>query len=123
VIDPGAFTRTLSAGKKWPVLWQHDPSNPIGWCSITFTSEGLQVMGTLELSDPTAKKAHTFMLAGVTKGMSIGYDTVQATYDGDIRHLTEVRLWEVSIVTFPMNEMALVSGVKSLSDADRAKHL
>jgi uncharacterized protein len=52
-----------------------------------------------------------------------GYDTIQATYDGDVRHLTELKLWEVSVVTFPMNEMALVTGVKSLSDEDRAKHL
>jgi uncharacterized protein len=123
VIDPGAFTRTLSVGKKWPVLWQHSPSDPIGWCSITDSREGLQVSGTLELSDPTAQKAYTFMKAGVTKGMSIGYDTIQSTYVGDVRHLTELRLWEASIVTFPMNEMALVSGIKSLSDADRSKHI
>jgi hypothetical protein len=32
-------------------------------------------------------------------------------------------LWEVSCVTFPMNEPAVVSGVKGLSDDERAKHL
>jgi uncharacterized protein len=75
------------------------------------------------MSDPTAQKAYRFMREGIIKGMSIGYDTVQATYDGDIRHLTELKLWEVSVVTFPMNEMAVVSGIKSLSDEDRAKHM
>ena len=25
-IMPGAFTRTLAAGKQFPLLWQHDPS-------------------------------------------------------------------------------------------------
>jgi phage head maturation protease len=30
-----------------------------------------------------------------------------------IRHLHELKLYEVSVVTFPMNEMALVSRVKS----------
>ena len=29
LIEPGAFTRTLSAGKKWPVLWQHQVDNPM----------------------------------------------------------------------------------------------
>jgi uncharacterized protein len=123
LIEPGAFSRTLSAGKKFPVLWQHQADNPIGTCTVTDTRDGLQVNGILELSDPTAKKAYTFMRVGVTRGMSIGFDCIKANYVGDVRHLTELRLWEMSIVTFPMNEMALVSGVKSLSDADRAKHL
>src|ERR1700733_2706462 len=123
VIDPGAFTRTLSAGKSFPVLWQHDASSPIGHCKITDTREGLQVTGTLMLTDPTAQKSYTFMKAGVVKGLSIGYDTIQSTYDGDIRHLTELRLWEISCVTFPMNESAQGSGVKALSDDERANHL
>ena len=123
VIDPGAFTRTLSTGKSFPVLWQHQPDNPIGTAKVTETREGLLVNGTLMLSDPTAQKAHTFLKAGVVKGLSIGYDCLQATYDGDIRHLKELRLWEVSVVTFPMNELATVTGVKAVSDEDRAKHL
>jgi uncharacterized protein len=123
LIEPGAFSRTLSAGKKFPVLWQHQADNPIGTCTVTDSRDGLLVNGTLELSDPTARKAFTFLKAGVVKGLSIGYDTVQQSYVGDVRHLTEVRLWEVSAVTFPMNESATVTGVKSMSDQDVAKHL
>jgi len=89
LIEPGAFTRTLSAGKKFPVLWQHQADNPIGTCTITDARDGIQVAGTLELSDPTARKAYTFMKAGVIRGLSIGYDTVQSTYVGDVRHLTD----------------------------------
>jgi hypothetical protein len=45
--------------------------------------------------------------------MSIGYDVLQEHYDdAGIRHLTEVKLWEVSAVTFPMNEAAQVFSVK-----------
>jgi HK97 family phage prohead protease len=125
VIDPGAFTRTLSAGKSFPVLWQHQPDNPIGTAKVTETREGLLVNGTLMLSDPTAQKAHTFLKAGVVKGLSIGYDAIQATYDGDIRHLKELRLWEVSVVTFPMNESATISSVKAkdLSAEELQRHL
>jgi HK97 family phage prohead protease len=122
-ILPGAFTRTLAGSKQFPLLWQHNQSDPIGTAKVTDTPQGLMVEGQLLLSDPTAAKAYTFMKAGVIKGLSIGYDTIQASYDGDVRNLTELRLWEVSCVTFPMNEMALVSSVKSLSDGDRAKHL
>jgi uncharacterized protein len=42
--------------------------------------------------------------------------------DGDIRHLTELRLWEISCVTFSMNESGQVSGVKALSADDMANH-
>ena len=123
VIDPGAFTRTLSAGKKFPVLWQHLSESPIGSCTATETRDGLQIVGKLELKDPTAQKAYTFMKAGITKGLSIGYDTIQSTYDGDVLHLTELRLWEASIVTFPMNESAQVTGVKAMSDSEKAGHI
>ena len=44
-IMPGAFTRTLAAGKQWPFLWQHDPSNPIGTAKVTDSPQGLQVEG------------------------------------------------------------------------------
>ena len=123
VVDAGAFARTLSPGKTFPVLWQHKTDEPIGSCKVMDSRDGLQVSGTLLMSDPTAQKAYKFMREGIIKGMSIGYDTVQSGYVGDIRHLTELKLWEVSIVTFPMNEMAVVSGIKSLSDEDRTKHL
>jgi uncharacterized protein len=123
VVDAAAFSRTLSPGKTFPVLWQHDVSNPIGSCKVIETRDALQVNGTLCLSDPTAQKAFTFLKAGVIKGLSIGYDVIESNYVGDIRHLSQLKLWEVSIVTFPMNELAMVTGVKSLSDQDVAKHL
>jgi HK97 family phage prohead protease len=117
-IMPGAFTRTLAAGKQFPLLWQHDPSNPIGTAKVTDTPQGLQVEGTLLLQDPTALKAYTFLKAGVIKGLSIGYETLQSSMEGDVRVLKELRLWELSVVTFPMNESAVVGSVKSLSVSD-----
>jgi HK97 family phage prohead protease len=56
---------------------------------------------TLLLQDPTALKAYTFMKAGVIKGMSIGFETLQSSINGDVRQLKELRLWEISVVTFP----------------------
>jgi phage head maturation protease len=43
--------------------------------------------------------------------------------DGDVRRLKELRLWEVSVVTFPMNEAAAVTAIKSNLDepADEGK--
>jgi hypothetical protein len=123
VILPGAFARTLSPGKSFPLLWQHDPTNPIGSVKITDSREGLKVDGTLLLTDPVAMKAYNLMKAGIVKGLSIGYDVVKESFDGDTRQLVELRLWELSIVTFPMNELATVSGVKAMSQDEITRHV
>ena len=73
---------------------------------------------TLLLQDPTALKAYTLMKAGVIKGMSIGFETLQSSINGDVRQLKELRLWEISVVTFPLNESAQIQSVKSLSLSD-----
>jgi HK97 family phage prohead protease len=48
--------------------------------------------------------------AGALDGLSIGYRTVRAERDGKGRRLfTELELWEVSLVTFPMLREARVA--------------
>jgi HK97 family phage prohead protease len=116
VIEPGAFTRTLAMkGGEVPVLWQHDMREPIGLGKLTDTKDGLQIDGELVLESPVAQKAYALLKKHVLKGLSIGYDAVREEMKGTVRHLKEIKLYEVSLVTFPMNEMALVSGVKDMS--------
>jgi uncharacterized protein len=122
-ILPGAFTKTLGEGKQIPLLWQHNPSDPIGTVKVTDSPQGLMVEGQLLLSDPTAQKAYQFMKAGIINGLSIGYDTVKSAMNGAVRELQEIRLWEISVVTFPMNESAQVTSIKSMSSEDLGKHL
>jgi hypothetical protein len=52
-------------------------------------------------------------------------ETLQSSMEGDVRQLKELRLWEISVVTFPMNESATISSVKSLalSDGEVQHHL
>jgi HK97 family phage prohead protease len=122
-ILPGAFSRTLAGSKQFPLLWQHSPSDPIGSVKVTDSAQGLMVEGQLLLSDPTAQKAYSFLKAGILKGLSIGYETVKASFVDDVRELSELKLWELSVVTFPMAQDAMVTGIKSLSDGERARHL
>lgn len=62
-----------------------------------------------------AQEAYDLLRSGAMKGLSIGYKPV--TYDFDentgVRYLREVDLFEVSLVTFPANEEAQVTVVKS----------
>ena len=74
----------------------------------------MQVEGELELEVEKARETFALMMKrGVLKGLSIGYDTMRDVITNGVRHLQELKLYEVSIVTFPMNELATVSSVKS----------
>jgi HK97 family phage prohead protease len=120
ICAPGCFSQTLKMRPQVPILWQHRPDEPIGIGNMSDSHKGLQIDGRLILSDATAKKAYEFMKANVLRGLSIGYETVKSTNTPDGgRLLQELRLHEVSVVTFPMNEQATVTSVKSLSDVSR----
>jgi hypothetical protein len=44
---------------------------------------------------------------------------MKETFQNGIRHLSEIRLWEVSLTPFPMNEMAVITSVKNAEEAAR----
>lgn len=108
IIAPGAFAASLdrrTASVK--LLWQHDPAQPIGiWESITEDARGLQVKGRLLTSVQRGAEAATLLKAGALDGLSIGYRAVKSDRRGPHRYLTEIDLWEISLVTFPMNANA-----------------
>lgn len=120
VVEAGAFTKTLAA-KMPAMLWQHDSAEPIGvWTKIAEDEKGLYMEGRLLTGKVSrASEAHELLKAGAVKGLSIGYMPKAwewlKDHNGDsIRHLKEIDLWEVSLVTFPANEAAVVTSVKSL---------
>lgn len=122
VVIKGAFTETLkeleASGQKLPVLWQHKSDSPIGVYDVIREDEkGLYVEGRLLVNDvQLAKEAYALMAAGAVTGLSIGYGTQRYEIDTEtnIRKLIELSLWEISVVTFPMNEDARVESVKNL---------
>jgi len=134
IILPGAFAATLAAHKAAggapAFLWQHDPGNPIGvWDEIEEDERGLRVRGRLLLDVPDGAKARALLKAGAVKGLSIGYRTVTAERGeaGGTRMLKQVDLWEISLVTFPMQPRAgidsvkfstIEAGVETLADAE-----
>ena len=108
VVEAGAYGRSLKAladgGRKVRMLWQHDPREPIGvWEEVREDDRGLWVKGHLLTDVARAREAAALIRAGAIDGLSIGYRTKTAAKDGEgRRRLTEVELWEVSLVTFPM---------------------
>ena len=99
------------------MLWQHRSSEPIGvYSAIREDQTGLYVEGRLALKTTRGAEAYELLKMGAISGMSIGFKTREDSYDRvtDVRTLKKVDLWEVSLVTFPANESARVSGVKSI---------
>lgn len=132
VIQRGAFDKSIKAHKEQKsmpaLLWQHDAAQPIGvWTEMSEDSNGLKLKGKLAMDTVKGKEAHALLKMGALNGLSIGFMTKQAQYDEktEIRTLTEVEIWETSIVTFPANTKARVTHVKSademqtLKDAER----
>ncbi|UQS91713.1 HK97 family phage prohead protease [Pseudomonas chlororaphis subsp. piscium] len=124
VVVRGAFQASLAKwkekGRLPAMLWQHVMSEPIGvYTEMREDDVGLYVKGRLLTDvDPLAKRAHGHMKAGSITGLSIGYtlDDDGFEYDREkgIWLLKAIDLWEVSPVTFPANDEARITDVKSL---------
>jgi uncharacterized protein len=113
IMEPGSLSKSVQErGNAVPILWQHDPKVPIGLAHLTDTPSALLVNGRLSLGVPEAKNALSLMKDKVVRGLSIGYQVVKADAKNGIRRIKEARLFEISIVTFPMNEGATIDSVK-----------
>lgn len=126
VVAPGAFAESL-ASRMPSLLWQHRSGEPIGvYSAVKEDSVGLHVEGKLALKTARGAEAYELLKMGAVSGLSIGFISREDSYDkvSGIRTLKKLDLWEVSLVTFPANDAARVSGVKSidaiasLSDAE-----
>ncbi|WP_170455680.1 HK97 family phage prohead protease [Ruegeria arenilitoris] len=124
VVQKGAYAASLArlkvAGQRVKMLWQHDPTQPIGvWDDVREDERGLWVKGRLLESTQKGREAAELIRAGALDGLSIGYRTKRAVKDDKGRRLlTELELWEVSLVTFPMLPSARVAAKGTDPDAE-----
>ncbi|MFN4295879.1 MAG: HK97 family phage prohead protease [Brevundimonas sp.] len=105
VVAKGAFAeslaRTGASGVK--MLHQHEARALVGvWDELAEDDRGLFVAGRIMDWSPEARFAGALARAGALDGLSIGFRAVRARKEGRLRVLSEVDLWEVSLVTFPM---------------------
>lgn len=132
IVMPGALSKScerMRMGKmKLKMLWQHDPSQPIGvWETAREDEKGLFVQGRILSSVAKGAEAIALVKAGALDGLSMGYRTVKSDYRetarGTVREIMEAELWETSLVTFPMNPEATVTDVKQLSSPREVEQL
>ena len=140
VILPGAFKRTLkdwkaSKGKVIPLIDSHQRFNirsVLGkMIDATETSEGLETTFQI-IEGPDGDEVHRRLKGGYVTGLSIGYEPIEVRLPspeeertGVLRYLKQVKLREVSVVVFPMNEEARidVDSVKDLLAATEGRDL
>lgn len=114
VIAPGAFDDTLSkTGPDRVLLWQHYIDSPIGMASFVDSAPSLDTTGTPNGEVKQAQEAMALVRQGAIKGLSIGFNITGEEWDGGIRTITGVDLWEVSVVTFPANPLANITSAKN----------
>jgi len=126
MVMPGAFAGTLRtrAIQRVPMLFQHDPSEPIGiWQELREDHRGLFARGRLIPEVARARELLSLLRAGAVDGLSIGFRTVRGRIDPKtrIRRLTAVELWEISIVTFPLLAGARVRAVKQAASSSQVR--
>lgn len=115
IVMPGAFKECIASGRKPKMLWQHDPSQPIGvWDEMSEDENGLRMKGRVSKKGKGGEVADLIKM-GAIEGLSIGYRTQEYEMDREngSRKLTKLDLWETSVVTFPMNELAGIYAMKA----------
>jgi HK97 family phage prohead protease len=114
IIHQGAFNKTINErASRIKVLWQHSEAigKPI---EMREDDRGLYVKA--QISDTQlGRDAMQLLKDGVIDTMSIGYSVPEGKSDiiEGIRHIKEIKLYEFSVVTFPMNEKAIITDVKN----------
>ena len=140
----GAFKKTLEErGGRIPLLWQHDPYTPIGKpTELKEDRTGLAFKAEVNTETRAGAEAMSLLRFDVPLGMSFGFETVKSRpiEDADAekldwsdapawmknnpeereyaRIIEEVKLWEISLVTFPANEAATITTVRHQQEMD-----
>ena len=119
IIEKGAFVRTIQEDfERIKILSQHNDCDlPVGKpLELREDEKGLFIRG--KISDTQkGRDIKTLMKDGVLNELSIGYEAVEFEVDSDsVRRLKEVKLWEISVVTWAMNEQARIDDVKALAE-------
>lgn len=121
VVERGAFASTVKKIKRQgiPLLADHVASTANVLGTIFDADEdarGLLIKARFSAADD-AQRVRTKLIEGHVSKLSIGYETIRATegyIDGrPVRFLEEVELHECSVVVFPMNTEAVITGAKA----------
>lgn len=121
IIDRGAMTRSINASDgEFPLLWQHQYNSILGVVKLQDTERGAKAVGQINTTTALGGEVYQQMLPppGFTRGairdMSIGYIVHKDQVIDGVRHLKEIQLLEVSLVTVAAHPKTFVTNVKEV---------
>jgi len=114
MIMKGAYENTIKDRER-PIQLRWNHFGPVigKYTEIYEDEKGLVVSGELTKGHSVAEDTAALLRHGAISDLSIGYIAKNATQDGVIRKLTEIDLFEVSVVESPADNAAHISGIKS----------
>jgi len=142
----GAFAKTIAdRGSRIPVLHNHWTDTVIGKpTELREDDNGLYFNAEIVEETQAGAEVMALLRKGVPLGMSFGFETLKSRpieegdqldwsmapdyfkrdeNRGEVRVIEEVRLWEISVVTFPANEMATINDVRAAEHVDALSSL
>lgn len=111
-------------GEKLIILWQHQRDMPLGvYFEFEEDDKGLFVKGRMPKADTFVNgRVWPQMQVGSIGKMSIGFFIIEREFNEEgIRLLKELDLFEVSLVTIPANDEAVITDMKSLEEVESIK--
>lgn len=131
-IRPGAFLKTVAergptGNRKIKALVNHNAWNglPVG-VPQAMNEDTIGLLTSTKMSaTQMGRDIYTLAQEGALSELSIGYTPVKFAYadeaqTGYSRELQEIKLFEYSFVTIPADERAIITGLKSADDLERA---
>jgi len=121
IFDKGAFKKTIKDRRgKVPMVWMHDSCNPIGLAMLEEDDKGVRFIGQLDLDVQRGAEVYSGIKKGYITQMSHSFKEIKSKMVKDetgreVKHFTEVKLFEISPVTtnFASNEEAVITGVRT----------
>ena len=103
----GAFARTLAERRgPYPLYWQHRSDQRIGWVETAAEdARGLRIIARID--QPQGRAARLLRTHAVS-GLSFGYRARRFRQTPGDRELAEIDLFEVSVVTHPLQPQARI---------------
>ena len=125
MIAPGAFARSLKSGDPVFLLVNHDTdqlplaSTQGGTLVLSEDNVGLRMEATLDPSNPRAAELASALTRGDVDKMSFAFSVAPGgdTREEGLRTLTDLNLFEVSVVTWPAYDASSV-GMRSEDSAE-----
>lgn len=132
IIEPGAFTETIKAreetGHPFPLCFNHDFSAVIGAVDSVKDTEKGPFIEAHFLDTQLAQDVRKMLQSGAIYQFSFAYDikgrrnpTEEEEKAGVTNVLTDLEVFEISVVTVPANQNAVATEVKSVPNESNTK--